>query len=157
VKEDHPEKFRDKMFSLFKARHANLFGIVVLSRMYGFYADTIAGIYDQNDLDGPVDDEVLPLFLKTVVANRITSASTVQVYNELDTVYASAFDRAYIDPHGLVDRYCEKLHTRMNKYAANPKHYVAPYTSLVTSSMMGKSRLIKQIARHIPTIYIVKP
>lgn len=32
--------------------------------------------------------------------------------------------------------------------------YVAPYTSLVNASMMGKSRLMKKMAWHIPLVYI---
>jgi hypothetical protein len=31
---------------------------------------------------------------------------------------------------------------------------MAPYTSIVTSSMMGKSRLVKEIAKWIPTVYL---
>ena len=33
-------------------------------------------------------------------------------------------------------------------------HWVAPYTSLITSSMMGKSRHMKQVANHLPSVYI---
>jgi hypothetical protein len=42
----------------------------------------------------------------------------------------------------------------MSKYYENPKDYVAPYVSLITSSMMGKSRFMKEIARSIPSIYL---
>jgi hypothetical protein len=42
----------------------------------------------------------------------------------------------------------------MDTYESSPKKYVAPYTSLITSSMMGKSRLMKEMSRHIPCVYI---
>src|SRR5262245_22519147 len=42
----------------------------------------------------------------------------------------------------------------MDCYCSAPTAYLAPYTSLVTSSMMGKSRLLKQIANHAPLVYI---
>jgi hypothetical protein len=42
----------------------------------------------------------------------------------------------------------------MDEWVRNPKNHVAPYTSVISSSMMGKSRLIKELAMEIPTIYI---
>ena len=42
----------------------------------------------------------------------------------------------------------------MDTYHKDPKAYVAPYTSLVTSSMMGKSRLTKEMSKYIPCVYI---
>jgi hypothetical protein len=42
----------------------------------------------------------------------------------------------------------------MDTYEEEFTSYVAPYTSLVQSSMMGKSRLMKEISRIIPCVYI---
>ena len=42
----------------------------------------------------------------------------------------------------------------MDEYLANHQNYNAPYTSLVTSSMMGKSRLMKETSSYIPVVYI---
>ncbi len=42
----------------------------------------------------------------------------------------------------------------MNDYADDHKLYIAPYTTLITSSMMGKTRLMKEMSRHIPSVYI---
>ena len=39
-------------------------------------------------------------------------------------------------------------------YHEDPKAHVAPYTSLITSSMMGKSRLMKEMSKYIPCVYI---
>ena len=41
----------------------------------------------------------------------------------------------------------------MTDYSENCKKYIAPYTSLVTSSMMGKTRLMKEMSKHIPNVY----
>ena len=46
------------------------------------------------------------------------------------------------------------LKKMMDTYYEDPKAYVAPYTSLVTSSMMGKSRLMKEMSKYIPCVYI---
>ena len=64
------------------------------------------------------------------------------------------FREEYIDPHNIVDLTVEEIKDNMSKYYNNPKGYVAPYSSLVTSSMMGKSRFMKEIACKIPSIYL---
>ena len=42
----------------------------------------------------------------------------------------------------------------MDTYRSDFKSYVAPYTSLIQSSMMGKSRLLKEMSCFIPCVYI---
>jgi hypothetical protein len=64
------------------------------------------------------------------------------------------FSREYIDPEGYVKHTVSTLNTYMHVYATQKSNYVAPYTSLVTSSLMGKSRLLKQIAALVPTVYV---
>ena len=71
-----------------------------------------------------------------------------------ESTYSAAFEGDYIDPHGLIPHYCREISAMMEAWVNNPKKYVAPYTSVVTSSMMGKSRLIKELAMDIPTVYI---
>ena len=41
----------------------------------------------------------------------------------------------------------------MTDYSENCKKYIAPYTLLVTSLMMGKTRLMKEISKYIPSMY----
>jgi hypothetical protein len=65
-----------------------------------------------------------------------------------------AFSSVYIDPHGFAEDVFDTLVNYMDCYCSSPDTYVAPYTSLITSSMMGKSRLLKQIAIHTPLVYI---
>ena len=51
----------------------------------------------------------------------------------------------YIDPHNYVKEIASTLAENMTNYQhASSDTYIAPYTSLVTSSMMGKTRLIKE-------------
>lgn len=60
--------------------------------------------------------------------------------------YLKAFDSEYMDPHGLAIHYIQQLSCMLKKFKRNPDKYHGPYSSIVTSSIMGKSRRIKQIA-----------
>jgi len=66
---------------------------------------------------------------------------------------SEGFDKVYIDPHGFVEKIANRLSDYMTEYTFKTG-YVAPYTSLVTSSMMGKSRLMKELARRVPIVYM---
>jgi hypothetical protein len=65
-----------------------------------------------------------------------------------------AFSSVYIDPHNFAEDVFDTLLYYMKCYCSDKDLYVAPYSSLITSSMMGKSRLLKQIAKHTPLVYI---
>jgi len=73
--------------------------------------------------------------------------------NTEEEILSDGFDKAYIDPHGYVEKIANRLKEYMNLYTLTPD-YVAPYTSLVTSSMMGKSRLMKELASRVPIVYM---
>jgi hypothetical protein len=64
------------------------------------------------------------------------------------------FQAEYIDPFDLVGNTVEEIKDNITKYCGNMEQYVAPYTSLITSSMMGKSRLMKEIACSMPSVYM---
>jgi hypothetical protein len=66
---------------------------------------------------------------------------------------ADAFSSPYVDIDNLVLHYSRKLRTFSKKWAATPVKYNAPYTSLVNSSMTGKSRFEKQLCLHDPVLY----
>ena len=68
--------------------------------------------------------------------------------------FKEAFDAQYLDPHEAVGSYIDEIRNAMDDYLASPKKFIAPYTSILASSMLGKSRLIKQISFEIPTVYI---
>ena len=61
------------------------------------------------------------------------------------------FSKFYIDPHAFVPFLASRLKQYMNQYS---EEYLAPYTSLISSSMMGKTRLMKELAVHMPLVYI---
>src|SRR5579859_2928655 len=65
------------------------------------------------------------------------------------------FYRNYIDPHSYVEKIVNRLKRNMTDYMNEPPAtYIAPCTSLVTSSMMGKTRLMKELTKHLPLVYI---
>jgi hypothetical protein len=72
--------------------------------------------------------------------------------NTEEEILSEGFNKAYIDPHGYVEKIANRLTEYMNLYTLS-HDYVAPYTSLVTSSMMGKSRLMKELASRVPIVY----
>src|SRR6266496_5454341 len=65
-----------------------------------------------------------------------------------------AFSSKYMDAEDTVGDTVSELREYMDLYTAEKGHWVAPYTSLVTSSMMGKSRHMKEVANHLPSVYI---
>jgi len=60
-----------------------------------------------------------------------------------------------IDPHGYAEKHARRLIRVMDQYvAARSDLYVALYTTrVVTSSMMGKTQLIKELAKYLPIVY----
>ena len=64
------------------------------------------------------------------------------------------FNQSYIDPHSYVEHIANQILDNMFKYTINSGIYIAPYTSLVTSSMMGKSRLMKELTKYLPIVSI---
>lgn len=59
-----------------------------------------------------------------------------------------------MDAEESVSNTVTELRKYMALYAAEKENWVTPYTSIVTSSMMGKSRHMKEVANHLPTVYI---
>lgn len=71
----------------------------------------------------------------------------------LYTSLVSAFSETYGDRHGIVEHYSKQLRVYMHSWTTSRSMWNAPYTSLVNSSMTGKSRFQKQLALHDPVIY----
>jgi hypothetical protein len=59
-----------------------------------------------------------------------------------------------MDAERTVAETVSELRKNMGDYAKSCNDWVAPYTSFVTSSMMGKSRHMKEVANHLPCVYI---
>ena len=66
---------------------------------------------------------------------------------------ADAFSSQYVDTRNLVHHYSRKLRNFSNQWQNDRTAYNAPYTSLVNSSMMGKSRFEKELCSHDPVLY----
>ena len=66
----------------------------------------------------------------------------------------AGFQTFYMDPYHIALDMATKVTEFMDTYETKHSRYIAPYTSLVTSSMMGKSRLMKEISHYVPTVYI---
>ena len=69
-------------------------------------------------------------------------------------ILRDGFTKIYIDPHEYAMKTALLLTKNVDKYCKSGTTYVAPYTSLVTSSMMGKTRLMKEIAKYLPIVYM---
>jgi hypothetical protein len=74
--------------------------------------------------------------------------------DELIEDLARGFSSEYMDAEGTVGETVSELREYMDLYSAAKGHWVAPYTSFVTSSMMGKSRHMKEVANNLPSVYI---
>jgi hypothetical protein len=74
--------------------------------------------------------------------------------NPLVEDLARGFSSEYMDAEGTAGDTVFELRENMDKYVAKKGNYIAPYTTLVTSSMMGKSRHMKEVANHLPCVYI---
>jgi len=77
-----------------------------------------------------------------------------QSQSEDDKALQQAFSEPYIDANRFVARIVANITLDVNDYHANPGDYNAPYTFVVTSSLMGKSRMLKQMAHYQPSVYI---
>ncbi|PKC56318.1 hypothetical protein RhiirA1_429196 [Rhizophagus irregularis] len=64
-----------------------------------------------------------------------------------------AFSYQFKDPHGMKKNFMNYLNEKHKAWKRNINNYV-PYSTIFQSSGYGKSRLIKETAKTIPTIYI---
>ena len=86
------------------------------------------------------------------------SSSMTDTTDNLPTVIQTlrdGFAQSYIDPFGYVEKTYDRLVQNMDEYRRRGNGiYIAPYTSLVASSMMGKSRLMKELTKKGPLVYV---
>src|SRR5437016_14049724 len=64
-----------------------------------------------------------------------------------------AFNVDYIDNAGMKDKFLVYLNRKHKTWNNNTNHCV-PYSTIFQSSGYGKSRLVKEVAKDIPTIYL---
>ena len=64
------------------------------------------------------------------------------------------FSAKYEDPLGVVNHFCNYLKDCIELYHNKKDLFMAPYISLVQSSGYGKSRLLRETARQLKTMYV---
>ena len=163
------------------SQHMHFITISLELRSFSFTGNPLWSINQLTQSDGTGKCILIEIFYKAILSkfNTETAEDVVQQYatnflmaiNQLRFIdhieissitdpvtfqqaLANAFDSEYKDPFGLVSDYVRQLRQNMENWVAKPTDFNAPYTSVVNASMMGKSRLIKEIAMKIPTVYI---
>ena len=81
-------------------------------------------------------------------SSKPTDPNTVRSMKALET----AFDRPYLDFDNYVARTAAEITSYMHEYTVHRSEYNSPYT-LVPSSMMGKTRHLKEVAARMPTVF----
>lgn len=64
-----------------------------------------------------------------------------------------AFNADYVDDVGMIDKFLNYLNCKHKTWKSNTHNYV-PYSTIFQSSGYGKSRLVKEVAKQVPTIYL---
>jgi hypothetical protein len=64
-----------------------------------------------------------------------------------------AFNADYVDDFGMIDKFLTYLNCKHKTWKNNIQNYV-PYSTIFQSSGYGKSRLVKEVAKKVPTIYL---
>jgi hypothetical protein len=67
---------------------------------------------------------------------------------------ARGFSSEYMDAQNTVFTTVSRLKEYMELYDKEREKWIAPYTAFVTSSMMGKTRHMKEVANRLPCVYI---
>ena len=156
--QEAPELLQSELLKIHNVA-ANLDGCGLLASLFWPFGEVH---YEENEDDGePTSEQLVEIFINHIKLleparedNSYSPPPFQPSYALPESSYSAAFERDYMDPHGLISHYSREISAMMEEWVNNPKKYVAPYTSVVTSSMMGKSRLIKELAMKIPTVYI---
>lgn len=65
-----------------------------------------------------------------------------------------SFHSTYLDPAGQVIRILSHINEYACKWSVGKEQSLGPFTSLVQSSMFGKSRLLREMSHYVPVIYM---
>ncbi|CAG8464573.1 26462_t:CDS:2 [Dentiscutata erythropus] len=80
------------------------------------------------------------------------SRKLINFMNEEEEIVRKAFDRAFQDPSDLSERFMLFINKCSREYKMT-KDYYAPYTTLIQASGTGKSKLLKNFAENIMSVY----
>ncbi|CAI2170008.1 6307_t:CDS:2 [Funneliformis geosporum] len=67
--------------------------------------------------------------------------------------FRNAFDVEYVDNNNIIKNFLVYLNRKHKTWKSNTHDYV-PYSTIFQSSGYGKSRLVKEVAKRTPTIYL---
>jgi len=145
--------------------NANALGCVILVNMWEAFASATESM-PEYDHYGTTDELLIQKFVELINSlersdTTKTNPNNVAFLHGFDSQRelfqasaATGFSTSYLDPHNAVPYYCKEIHGNMRAWQNNNKEFKGPFSSLLSSSMTGKSRLLKEIAMNIPTVYI---
>jgi len=118
------------------------------SLLSGMRVESLSGLF-YNEPEDFQDDKYKKLFkLLQGAKERLPNA---QASNDVVTSFACE----YKDPHNGLSLFATFLSECSNSFHAEPEVFLSPYVSIVQSSMYGKTRLIREIARsYYRTVYV---
>lgn len=96
------------------------------------------GCYNKNDDEATVE-QIFDLIndiklLKSVGEDIIQSLPPSRSFHVLpESTYSITFEGNYMDPRGLLSPYRGEISVMIKEWVKNPKNYIMPYTSVVTS------------------------
>ena len=68
--------------------------------------------------------------------------------------WSKAFTVKYKDPQNMVENFLAYIRACSDSFSRRPGKYFSPYISLVQSSGYGKSRLLREVSRHVRVMYV---
>lgn len=156
VNDDHVDRYKQyRQTSVYEIREyltdsvRNRVSRTMLNSVVVYGLDYMAEKYD--DMRAFRYAEELLAAFKSLQPTRFAESRLPK--RAVDPDLVSGFSGIYGDRHGLVDHYSRQLRENMQSWMTSRATWNAPYTSLVNSSMTGKSRLEKQLAIVDPVIY----
>jgi len=109
--------------------------------------------YPANQFQMPLDEIFEALKLPIPAASKLCDCSNERRVDDWSADYARrGFQSEYLRSDVILDPILEELRENAEKWA--PDTYKAPYTTIIGPTMIGKTRLIKELAKRIPVVYV---
>jgi hypothetical protein len=165
IRDRSPAGLLHELLALRTDDNANALGCVILVNMWETFASATESMPEYDDY-GDTDELLIQKFVELIKSldpsdtsknnpNNVTFLHGFDSQRELfQASAATGFSSSYLDPHNAVSYYCKKIEGDLRAWQNNNKEFKGPFSSLLSSSMTGKSRLLKEIAMNIPTVYL---
>jgi len=109
--------------------------------------------YPGNPIQMPLDEIFEALKRPILAANRLNDRSNERLDYYWSADYAQrGFQSEYLHSHLILDPILEELRANAKKWS--PDKYKAPYTAIIGPTMIGKTRLIMELAKRLPVVYV---